>query len=501
MGAFETNDLFQFQNQNQDDGQKGKKRLIIIAIAACVVLIVVLACLIMIYRYIDSKTFKVYVNENFQKTSNDFMITDEEGNTYVKAKELAELIGWTYQNGEYGAFTEDTDAGYIRNGYEIASFKSGSTKLNKYIQVSNSVSDEDNEDDENEIKVNSQNGTMETMNMSIPAVVSDNQLYVPFEHINDICNCLGTYEDYRMNIYEQDYLFALAGQNAYNFGYDSVSGIYENIRALAYGMMIVSKDGNYGVVSLNSNEQILGLRYSDVIFNQNAKEFLVRVNGNTEEENTVGLISAQGKVIISPKAYDNLSVLSDELGLYLIEKNEKFGVLNRYGQVIVYDEFDSIGLNDELLDKFNYTTEDNKYLIYNEAIVTEKDGLYGLFDTDGNQLLDAKYEFGCDIVGGSSNNDSDDEEDSDDENKSSGSSLLKVELEVTDDDGDDMKLKGIVVYNESADGYGVYDLTTEKLIIPCSCDRIYSKRESGKVSYFVEFGGEDYPIEDIELDL
>ncbi len=484
-----------------ENAQKKKKKAIIIAIVVCIVLIILLACLVLFYQYRDSKTFKLFIDGKKVTCSEDFMITDNNGNCYVKAKELASLIGWTYQNGEFGSYTEDVSSGYLQNEYEASSFKSGSSTLKKYIQLSTSViapSDDDSE--ENFIKVNSENGTLESMELELPVITYNNQIYIPFSHINDICNCYGTYESFQMNIYEQNYLMNVASQNAYNYGYSNISGVYENIRALAYGMMVVSKNENYGVVSLFNGEQVLGFKYSDIVFNQNVKEFFVK--GTGIDKDTVGLIGVDGNVIISPKAYDNISVLSDELGLYLIEKDGKYGVLNRQGDIIVYDEFDSIGLSEEIAQEYGYTSEDNRYLIYNKAIIVENDGMYGLYNLEGREILPVSYlGFGC-IVNSSNKISNDDKSNKNDNNTNTTQkrndrddgiqNVLKMETEV-EVNGEIIEVEGIVVESDNLGTslYGVFDVNSEKLIIPCGCERMYSKTKSGVVTNYMQFQGEE----------
>ena len=130
-----------------------------------------------------------------------------------------------------------------------------------------------------------------------------------------------------MYIYDQNFLINLARTNASQFGFQSISGIYENMRALSYGMMVVSNGSLYGVVNLYNGADIIGLKYTDMIFSQNVKEFFVKTV--VDGENSVGIIDNSGKLVVSPKNYNDIQVLSDELGLYLVDKNEDYGVLNR----------------------------------------------------------------------------------------------------------------------------------------------------------------------------
>lgn len=474
----------------EDNKSKGKKG-VLIAIVVCVVLIILLACLVLFYKKIDSTTFKLFVDGKRVSCSKDFYIEDQDGNMYIKARELASLIGWTYQNGEYGLYTEDTDSGYVQNEYEASSFVVNSKTLSKYI-IAETKNDEENgnsnnnnnsndEQEKNEIIVNSQTGSLETTTLDLPIISLNNQIYFPLANVNDICNCMATYQDYKMNIYEMNYLSELALQKAAEYGYTSVSGTYENLRALAYGAMIVNQNGKYGVVTLNKNKQLIGLKYNDMVFCQNVKEFFVKA------EDTIGIISMDGKVVISPKNYDNISVLNDSLGLYLIEKDGLYGVLNREGDVVVYAEYDSIGLPEELIKEFECN---NKYLLYDNTIIVTANEKYGLFNLDGKNSLSVSYEaLGCI-----------------NEEEPDKKSVLTIEAEIELEDGKSGVVKGIVVEKIDLNGesaYGVYDTIQERLIIPCGCSKIYSTTKNGETTYYMEFEGEEFEfnsyIEEQEL--
>lgn len=482
MGEFDRNNLV------MDDEKTRKKKMLVTGMIICVALIIFLACMVLYYKNVDAKTFKLFVNDVQVACSQDFLVYNEEGRPYIKIAELAGYIGWSYQNGEFGSYTEDTNSGYIQNEYEAASFKVGSNKLKKYIQVSSSVTSP-SEVDIAAGKVfytaKSPNGTLETTELELPVISMNNQIYVPFEYINDICNCNMNFQNYRMYIYEQEYMANLARTNAYNWGYTSLSGVYENIRALSYGMMVVEKNGTYGVVSVWDNSSILGFKYTDMTFNQNVKEFFVKTKSSTEE--TVGLVAADGNVIISPKKYENISILSDELGLYLVEKDDKYGVLNRNGEIVVHAEFDSIGLPDGLAEVYGYTSEDNKYLIYNNTIVVENNGKYGFYNLEGKEVLEPAY----DGVGYTTSIGVVDDEQSSSSSKNQ-ESVLTIKSEIELDNGQTGLVNGIVVqYNRDNDSwYGVYDAISEKLIVPCGCSKIYSITKSGKQTYYMEFNGE-----------
>lgn len=515
MEAFDKN-IF-----SNNERPTGKKKMILIGIIVCIVLIVILAVLILFYKQIDATTFKLYIDGTQVSCSDDFYIQDNNGNIYIKARELADLIGWSYQNGEYGSYTEDTNSGYMQNEYEVASFVAGSNELKKYIVLPNDTDSENEEEEQQEenseeatidIEVNSENGTLETMELELPIISSNNQIYIPLSAINDICNCSYNSEEYRMYIYELNYLIQLALQNAPSFGYSSVSGTYENLRALAYGMMVaIDNSGRYGVVNLQTGENYLGFKYSEMVFNQNVKEFFVKAT-----DDTVGVVSYDGTVIISPKNYDNISVLSDKLGLYLIEKDSQYGVLNRQGDTVVYPEYDNIGLSDKETYVFDYGAGDNKYVLFDNTIVVNQDEKYGLYNIEGKNTLSVNFQ-GIGYItesdleayenldeDGNTNDDTDNLSDSNDNEEKEtsenvGNSVLTINAQIELDNGNIGAVQGIVVEQTGLNGepaYGVYDAIQEKLIIPCGCTRIYSTTRAGVTTYYMEYEGQQLEFED-----
>ena len=464
-----------------------KKKSLLIGMGVCIVIIVLLTFFVMYYKRVDATTFKLYINGQQAKCSSDFYIKDKNGKIYIKAKELASLTGWTYQNGEYGSFTEDTNSGYFQNDYEVASFSVGSNTLKKYIQVSNSILNKDDDDKDSEtitFTAANPNGTLESSKLSLPIISSNNQVYIPLESVPDICCSKITFDNNKMIIYDQAYLISLAQTVAAENGYTTLSGVYENIRALAYGMCVVEKDGVYGVVTLNNAEQVLGFKYSDILFQQNVKEFFVKATGNDGGE-TVGVVDFTGSSIISPKSYEKISILSDELGLYVVEKNNRYGVLDRQGDIIVHAEYDSIGLSETEIDKFILTSEDNTYMLFDNTIIVEKDAKWGLFNLEGKCVLDPVYiALGYNIV-----NDVNAVKDSE--------NVLTIEgKDIEMSDGTTRTVQAIVIQykgnTEENIYYGLYDAVSEKLIVPCVCDRIYSITKNGETLYYMEYNGNLY---------
>ena len=467
-------------NAKKVDSREKKKKTLLTGIVICIVVIIVLAALIIYYQSVDAHTFKVFINDQQMQYNEGFYFTDENGETYVRARDIANYIQWSYQNGEYGSYTEDINSGYIQNEYEIASFVAGSNTLKKYIQVTAVAYTNEFKERIEPYQTNASNGTLETSKLSLPIISQNGQIYFPLKDLDDICNCRVNYENpYRMYIYEQKFLTTLAQTNAAAFGYQSISGIYENMRLLPYGMMVVSNGSLYGVVDLYGGQGVIGLKYTDMVFSQNVKEFFVKTFVNNEE--SIGIINLQGTQVVPPKNYSNIQVLSDTLGLYLVEKNHEYGVLNRNGEVVVHCEYDKIGIPEDVLTGFNFSVENNKYLLFDNTIVVEDDGKCGFYNIDGEQTLKTAYTGLGYLVS------------VDKDSPKNAEDVLTIEYEgLKLSDGTTRDVKAIIIQLSDGNGtikYGVYDSESENLILPCSYDRIFSTTSKGVTEYYIDWQG------------
>lgn len=460
-----------------------KKKKILTGIVICIITIIVLATFIIYLQYKDAHTFKVFANDVQMPLKDGFSLTSETGEVYVRAKDIAGYIGWEYQNGEYGSYTEEITSGYVRNGYEVASFVAGSNEIKKYIQVTaKPVFVQETKQTIEPYKPNSANGTLETAKIENPVIMKDNEIYFPLKSLPDICNCAVDFSNpYRMRIYEQNFLRGIAKQNAVNFGYDGISDIYENHRLFGYGRMVVKKGSLNGVIDMYSGKTIIGLKYAQMVFAQNMKEFFIKTSVNGE--NSIGIIDDKGDQRIEPKKYSDIKILSDELGLYLVEKDEKYGVLDREGKIVIHCEYDSIGIPSNIVSDFDFSLEDSRYLLFNNTIVVKKDNKYNLFN----------YEIGDDVTNPTPPYAGIGYIADDDRNAPrNAEKVLTIELKDLElVDGQKIDVKAIILQLEvdKQIKYGVYDAESQKLILPCVYDRIYSTTSKGVTEYYIELQG------------
>lgn len=467
MNLEESNKVYQKNKQ-----KNAKKQTILGGIVLCVIIMVI--CFIGIF-YLNAKEanrFKNLVDGKEVSVSEIFIEDDENGKQYINIKELAALIGYNYNQGDYIEYNEDKNSCYIENNYEIVAFKAEEKAFSKYMKNEGNVSNEENTTQtQTEVQtstvsyvVKSEDGEKETFSIESPIKVINEQLYIPIDIVNLACNSSIKLTEKNLQIYSLDYLVRTMQQLAGNKGYETISSTYENLRAIANNMLVVGKNNLYGVISLETGETILSIKYDDIKYIQNENRFYVYVDSK------VGILDAKGNTIISPKDYDSIEVFDEERKLFLVKKDGKYGLLNEKTEIVIHTDFDGIGITNPE----DYNTDDlkNKNIWFDKIIAIKKGEKYALYDIDsGMNISDFIYDgFGYKTRTS---------------DKSGEESVLIVPKETG--------IEGIVVMmketNSNTEQYGIYDIRLKDHAIPCACSRIYSITTNGISTYFMEFNG------------
>ena len=87
--------------------------------------------------------------------------------------------------------------------------------------------------------------------------------------------------------------------------------------------------------------------------------------------------------------YDSIELMDSDAGLYIVKKDNKYGVIDLRGNIKIYIENDEIGVD---ISKFSQNNIKNKYILAGNLIPVRKDKLWALYDKNGNQLVDFKYD-------------------------------------------------------------------------------------------------------------
>lgn len=141
--------------------------------------------------------------------------------------------------------------------------------------------------------------------------------------------------------------------------------MYDDIIRERNEMLIVQKDGLYGVIT-TSNETIL-----DCVF-ENVECYLDRIKAI--KNGKAGLYTYDGKEIIAPTEYDDMLVYND--GLCAVAKGSLWGIVGLDGNVIMPCKYQEINL---------YQSDEH-------IVVTNAHGKDGLTDRAGNVICEPTYD-------------------------------------------------------------------------------------------------------------
>ena len=450
-----------------------KKAVLVMIILLSIILVILLTLTFMVNAN-ERNRFKIYYNgKELRKYSDSFLYQDEDGDYYLSIEEMAANEGYSYNPGEYKKYEETLTSCNVSKYLEVTSLMANKDYYYKTIDKSTHSSffltpygvENPTEKEIIELPSLAANGSVETYEVKQgekQVVLVNERLYAPLNIIRDVFNVRITQGDNDIQIFSLNYVYDFHSKKIVDYGYNQMSGDYENIKSLVYDLAVVSDGKYYGVVDTNGYEPVISTQYSGLQFIQNSKEFLATAM-SSQGLRTVGLISAEGSTIIKPTQYDEISVLSDKNGLYLVKSGTDYGVLNRKGEVVVYVEYEKIGLSN--MSDFPLEDSTNASILFEKFIPVTTNALYGLYDLSGKETLAPAYN----SLGYINNT----------EENTRELNVLSIPAE--------LGMKGIVVRH--GEFYGIYDMTLERLTVPCVFEKIYAETKAGVTTYYVKESG------------
>lgn len=485
MNLEESNDFLEEMEKNSQ-----RKKQVLGIIIFCAVLILCLVIMIVCISIKESTTLKMYLDNKEVKIDSDLLI-EENKERYINLRKLAGMLGYSYQKGEYKSYNENENSCYIKNDYIIVSMTANQDKYTKYLlekeveldengnvieeEVPEEVPDGGSQEENNkfEIVVESENETSQGFKIESPIKYINNALYVPFSEMQRVFNVVLDNQEYRIRIYSLEYLAQSYLETAGKLNYTEISNSYENLSAIMDDMLVVGNGKYWGVYSLRNREEVISLKYENITYIQNTKEFLIDV------DDKVGIIDKEGKTIIKPTEYDSIAQLDDLLSLYLVKKNKKYGVIKGgTDDPIVFPEYDSIGIKNPE----DFANEEKKIrnysILFEECIPVKYNGKMGIINIDGEENLICVYDsFGCVIPKATDS--------ADNGSLAGANNVLTIPSR--------LGIKGIVVERDGL--YGIYDANVEHLIVPCACTKVYSRTKSGETTYYLEYNGQEIDLD------
>lgn len=348
--------------------EKNKKSNKAATIILVLIVLVVLAIIgIVIYMaYIKSNTLRLTIDGKSNEKLKSILVFEDDGKIYLPIKESAKYFNYESYNGEYNDISEEQSKCFVQNNNEVANFTLGSNKIYK---VNLSTKEYEYVYSENAVK-------------AINGV-----LYASTDAIEKAFNISFSYEEKnkKITIYTMPYLIEYYKSKILDYGYLKISENFENQKAVLQNILIVKKDedkNKFAAIDVKGNA-ILEPKYDDITYLSNTGDFLVKV------DEKVGILSSKGEIKV-PIIYKSIELMDVDTGLYLAKnENNKYGVIDNKGNIKIYIENDEIGID---ISKFKENNIKNKYLLSNELIPARKDKKWGLYDVNGNQVVDYEYD-------------------------------------------------------------------------------------------------------------
>lgn len=423
------------ENEEMIQKKKKTKKIMIFIIVLIMLLLIICGVLLVLIFKVEKETLKLSVDNKSTSFSSDLFVI-EDGKLYVAIKDFASLMGYTVYNGDYKTkYSEDTTKCYISTTDETASYTLNSSTMYKKV---------------------AQNEDYEYFTIDEPVRLINDKLYVISSGMALGTNSIIQYDssNNKISVFSLNYIINSYSSKFPNADVISEEANFNNKKALLYGYVVVmSEDEHYGVYGIEGNE-IIGTKYASIVFKEESKEFTV-----TTDEGKMGILSSDGTTKIEPN-YNEIKQISSELNYYLVCNNKKYGVINQNGNIVIYLEYDQIGVDES---KFATNGIENPYILFDNCIPVKQGDKWGIFDINGKQIVPVQYEnLGC--INGTQSN-------------SMNNNVVIIP-----------KYEAIVVGNE--DKYGIISSLGE-LYVPIMLDSVYSVTVSGQDKYYMTFTREE----------
>lgn len=425
-----------FKTKKEDKSKKIAK----VVLALIILIVLIIIGIMLAITYIKSNTLKLTI-DGVSKDKVIDMLLFEDDKIYVPIKEIASYLGYECYNGEYNDKSEDASKCYIQGENEIANFSLNSKKI---------------------YKLNLQrNSNYEYFYIDEPVKAKGGVLYTTTQGIETAFNVSFQYDEVnkKITIYTLPYLVKVFSPVVLDYGYVELSDDFTNQKAILQDMLVVKKDkstGKCGVISAVDGSTILEAKYDNITYLTNSGDFLVVSNKK------VGVINKNKETRVQ-LIYDSIELMDSDAGLYVVKRDNKYGVIDTKGNVKIYVEHDQIGID---ASKFEENDIKNKYILVDNLIPAKKGSTWGLYNKNGELIVDFEYDsFGY----------------------------------ITSSNKDAMNLLVVPNYNVIVTckdkKYGIINSSGETLI-QCATTDIYLTIESGTKHYYMIFNDKKYDLEE-----
>ena len=353
-------DLLNENQYQKTEEPKGKKIVLILLILSIVLAIIIIALMIVLGSQ-ETVGITLYINDQQQELSDTLIIQDEQGNQYIELENLSDIMGYQFDKSESQTYGVDTTKCYIRNENLISGFELDSNIVYKY-----------------EIGTNLD---YQYYDLNHNIIMYNGKLYIAIADLVEALNLYCTNDENNViRISSAEHLSNSYQQQLQERGY-TLSTDQNNQKALAYGWLIVSKDGVWSVLN-TSFEEIIGAKFASIYFDEVNLNYIVS-NSNGK----YGIIDNTG-VIEQPLKYDGLEPLNYENMLYKVKNNNQYGIMKSDGTMLAQIIYDEIGYQAEPQSNILYTLIIPE--LENETektIVVKQNEKYGLIYLETGETL------------------------------------------------------------------------------------------------------------------
>ena len=346
-----------------------KKSQVPMIIGICIAILLVITVLIIcgiIYLKNSITTIQIDGVRNSEIEEIFYFESNDEGQQlYMPILRTAKFLNYQGYNGDYKDKSEDKTKCHVTNENETAMFTLNSNTL---------------------IKINNETEEQEYIQLDKEVFEINGELYTTIEGIENAFNvmfyCDESYKN--IDIYTMEYLIQYY---ATKLNLEEYTASFSDQKAIFENMLIIEENNKYGVINAASGESILETKYEQISYLPATTDFIVKSN------NKYGIVSKNAEIKIKT-VYDEIKTIDYQKGLYLVKQNNAYGIVTSNGSVVIAPEYKQIGIDAQ---KYSQNGVDNKYILLDEIIpVQNTEGLWGLFNTKGNKIVDFKYtSIGC----------------------------------------------------------------------------------------------------------
>jgi len=350
--------------------EKKKKKTTGIILGAIIFVVIIIIAIVSYLIYIQNTTLKVFLDGKESQKIRQMLVIENDGTIYLPIKEVASYLGYDSYNGEYSDKSESSSKCYVqgKDGNEVANFSLNSNKVYKL-----------------DLSSGTENYEYEYFKKPVKAI--NGVLYASSEAIEKGFNIGFNYDEdkNRIYIYTLPYYVQSYSPKVLDYNYTKLSETFANEKTILQGMLVVEKgehtDKKVGVIDLNGNA-ILEPKYDSITYLPDIGDFLV------ETKEKFGIISKDKRTKVEI-IYDSIELMDSDSGLYVAKKGNKYGVIDLNGKIKIFIENDEIGMD---ISKFEQNNIKNKYILAENVIPARKDKLWGLYDKSGKLIVDFKYD-------------------------------------------------------------------------------------------------------------